>query len=986
MRIKLFLIPTPRNRLAWLAIVMLGLGGCTRSQYRLQADAEAYNAIAERNNDPRWFTPNVSIEGDPRSRYFEVYDPDRPPMPLDDPASHQYMRVVDGKRGWKYWYANGERLDLENPDWPAELHDYVDTTPAGAVKLNVESALQVAYVNSPLQQRQLETLYLSALDVSAERFRLDTQFFGGYDARYTHQGGVSPAQISYDPTLKRFVVLPTIDNVESNLLSVGRPTAGNPALAANRRFATAGELLVGFANSFVFEFTGSDANLAASLANFTFVQPLLRGAGRDVALENLTQSERNLLANLRAYSQFRQGFYTNVAIGDLGVNGPQRFNFSTDMRSFSGQGGVGGYLGLLQIRQRIRNTEDNLNLQVRTLNLLVALYNNELIDIVQVDQFRQDIQRQRANLLATLNSFDLELDRYKTNILGLPPDLEVELDESLIEQFQLIPREATDTVEKMIELQQRVGDVAELIELVEDLTALRTGDGGLNADAEVAVIRRILEDIQRITDTVENRVDLITDDLAVLDERSHQKPLTANEQSFIDLVKQSLREDPEALQKTLKEASDKLETLQDELSPDTQAAILANDGDWLRELLELNYSCVSVQALARNLDVEPEQVVEQAADMIPSIQELFADTREDLRRMNEAVPIRESLIDESEKRTFRNERERLNELFSDLEDDFNAASSRLETTQQAMNDTKPRDVMRSIVTWVADILEVVNRLSLIPAKARLEAITVEPVELAPETAFEMALSNRLDFMNGRAALVDSWREIQVNADALQSVLNITGSGTLRTARNNPLSFRAPTANARLGLEFDAPFTRLLERNAYRESLITYQRDRRQFIRSRDSLHLGLRALLRNLAQLRQNLEIQRRAVSIAMRRVDQTYLALNPARPPVQPGNRPPINPTTAIYLIGAQASLLNSQNEFLNAWVNFYAMRMRLYRELGIMQLDPEGQWVELPIDPSLAEPAGDADHREASQAEGPEEIPPPLPDDLSFLTEFIQ
>jgi|GEM_PF-6139817 len=84
---------------------------------------------------------------------------------------------------------------------------------------------------------------------------------------------------------------------------------------------------------------------------------------------------------------------------------------------------------------------------------------------------------------------------------------------------------------------------------------------------------------------------------------------------------------------------------------------------------------------------------------------------------------------------FRNERERLNELFSDLENDFNAASSRLETTQQAMNDTKPRNVMRSIVTWVADILEVVNRLSLIPAKARLEAITVEPVELAPETAF-----------------------------------------------------------------------------------------------------------------------------------------------------------------------------------------------------------------------------------------------------------
>ena len=39
---------------------------------------------------------------------------------------------------------------------------------------------------SPFHQNQLEAVFLSALDVSAERFRLDTQFFGGYDANYLH--------------------------------------------------------------------------------------------------------------------------------------------------------------------------------------------------------------------------------------------------------------------------------------------------------------------------------------------------------------------------------------------------------------------------------------------------------------------------------------------------------------------------------------------------------------------------------------------------------------------------------------------------------------------------------------------------------------------------------------------------------------------------------------------------------------------------------
>jgi hypothetical protein len=47
------------------------------------------------------------------------------------------------------------------------------------------------------------------------------------------------------------------------------------------------------------------------------VQPLLRGGGRAVALEQLTIAERALLANLRAFQRYRQGFYTKVAIGPL---------------------------------------------------------------------------------------------------------------------------------------------------------------------------------------------------------------------------------------------------------------------------------------------------------------------------------------------------------------------------------------------------------------------------------------------------------------------------------------------------------------------------------------------------------------------------------------------------------------------------------------------------------------------------------------------
>ena len=107
-------------------------------------------------------------------------------------------------------------------------------------------------------------------------------------------------------------------------MTVGRGSLGSPAFQTSRRFATAGEVLVGFANSFVFEFTGGNASLASSLASLSFVQPLLRQAGRDIALEQLTRSERNLLAGLRSYAQFRQGFYSQIVVGDLGVSGVQQ--------------------------------------------------------------------------------------------------------------------------------------------------------------------------------------------------------------------------------------------------------------------------------------------------------------------------------------------------------------------------------------------------------------------------------------------------------------------------------------------------------------------------------------------------------------------------------------------------------------------------------------------------------------------------------------
>jgi hypothetical protein len=755
------------------------------------------------------------------------------------------MHLVDGMKGWKHWHDNGDRIELENPAWREALAEYVEIGEDDSVKLNIDSSLKLAYVHSPSHQTQLETLYLSALDVTTERFRLDTQFFGGYDARYTHNGSLIPPALHFDPVLGRFVVNPAIDGVESNRLTVGRPSAANPALQARRQFATAGELLVGFANSFVVEFTGSSANLATSLANFSFIQPLLRGAGRDVALEQLTFVERALLANLRAYHQYRQGFYTQVAIGELGVSGPQRGGSGTVIAGFSGQGFVGGYIGLLQQLQQIRNTEDSLNLQLRTLSQLEAHLDGGVIDLVQVDQFRQSIENERAYLLQTRNGFELSLDRYKTGTLGLPPDLPIELDDGLIRQFQLVAREATAIQDSIAELQDRVGELPD--------------------DVGVELIRQVLTDAFKL-----------------------------------------------------------------------------------------------VKPIRRQLD----------------------DVQADIARMEKAVPAREQTMTDVEGRLFKRDREQLREGLAELKQQFEQAKAKLQTLRDGLSEeTKDATISKNVV-WLGDLLRLVQGSILVQARARLEAVTVETIELSSQDAFGTALANRMDFMNGRAALVDSWRLIQFNADALQSVLNVTADGDIRTARNNAASFSGSTGNLRLGLEFDAPFTRLLERNNYRQSLIDYQRSRRDFIRSRDSLHLGLRGLLRQIEQLRTDLEIQRRAVAIAIRRVDLTRAALYaPVRPP-QPGQRPAqFGPTAATNLLTALSALRNTQNNFLSVWLNYYAARMRLARELGIMMLDHDGSWIEYPIPNSSLDNFSDGNKSSPAELS----LPPTVPAEWIELTDRL-
>jgi hypothetical protein len=248
-----------------------------------------------------------------------------------------------------------------------------------------------------------------------------------------------------------------------------------------------------------------------------------------------------------------------------------------------------------------------------------------------------------------------------------------------------------------------------------------------------------------------------------------------------------------------------------------------------------------------------------------------------------------------------------------------------------------RDISPAIPQELVDLSESVLAFSLMQARNRAETVELVEVDLHPAAALEIARQNRRDWMNARTALVDSWRLIEFAADALASDLNIVFSGDIRNRTDNPFSLHSDTGQLRVGLQFNAPLTRLLERNTYREALIQYQQERRNYYGFEDSVSRGLRDTLRAMHLNRQNFEIRREAVRAADQQIE-----LNDDIRRIQEASRLLAGPTAARDAVSALTDLLTSQNDFLSVWVTYEVLRRTLDLDLGTMQLDYDGLWID--------------------------------------------
>ncbi len=627
-------------------------------------------------------------------------------------------------------------------------------------------------------------------------------------------------------------------------------------------------------------------------------------------LERLTLAERTLLYNVRAFERYRRGFYCQVAIGRNADQGPTRRGGlfgGAGLEGFTGLGGgfgrvgntatgnagfgnvqavprAGGYLGLLQSQLEIRNAEENI---ARQRDILLAFEDTlrELLTTVPATQ--NTIPSQQLQVAQTRQS----LIATQANLLQIRTNYEQTLD-TFKQLLGLPPYVCVEIRDPLLgqfdlistDLRKRRNDIANLRDAVgrENSKLLQLSKAG--KDEQTGDTFRELAMTNEVKSTLKEIGSFVNE-------------MSSIRRVLLDKDIVQIREDLTRLSAAKEQRKKQLERLRNRFLEEKEMICALLPAGSLDPAL---FETKELETLAETLGKELKRIETRIQDYQSNLKKLTQDVDE--------------LVKQDQKGTPR-------ETFAQIRD---------------------RAVLKS-QTILASFAEDILALQVVQARARTESIVLPEVDLTPREAVEIARNQRVDWFNQKAGLVDAWRAIEVVADDLESSLDVILSGDVGNINDNPLSLRGSTGRLRAGLQWDAPITRLQERNRYRQALIEYQQAKRTYYQFEDNVWTTLRGQLRALHQNQLNFELQRYAVRIAA-----SQITLNEDIRQINEALSQASGPTAARDSVSALSDLLNAQNTFLGVWVFYEAQRRNLDMDLGTMQLNGDGIW----IDPGVIAP----------------------------------
>jgi len=213
--------------------------------------------------------------------------------------------------------------------------------------------------------------------------------------------------------------------------------------------------------------------------------------------------------------------------------------------------------------------------------------------------------------------------------------------------------------------------------------------------------------------------------------------------------------------------------------------------------------------------------------------------------------------------------------------------------------------------------------------AVLEEIGISQPEYSEADAMKMALVRRLDLANTRDELDDAVRLLALAADGLGIQLNLTGgAGNIESPSGSDFSkLLFQQGDYSVGLGADLPFDRKIKRNNYMSTLISFQRRKRGYDDESDNVKLDVRQAYRDLKETAESYRIQKIGLELAERRVDEQELLLEYGR-------------GTIRLLLDTEDDLVSAQNDVMDALVKHIVAKMSFFRDIGILQVKPDGMW----------------------------------------------
>ena len=311
--------------------------------------------------------------------------------------------------------------------------------------LTLPQAVAMATAHNRQYQLEKELLYVQALDLDLIQHQYEPNPFGTAILGYGEEGA-------------------------------DRATGGNIGAGFNQLLASGAQISAKVGVAWADMVTGNVRSGLSSILAAAITQPLLRGSGRKVALENLTQAERNVLYQIRTFNRFRKTFVVSV---------------------------ISQYYRVLQQLDTVRNAQENYHRLQGIEQKLGHLTSAGKLPRNELQQAHQDVHNAHDTYIKAEKLYKQVLDEFKLQ-LSLPANAEFILDESelvVLAAAQLGEPDFSETEATQMALNQRLDLVNSLDTVADAERKVAVAVDSLRAQLDlVASTGRVNEKLTDFTD------------------------------------------------------------------------------------------------------------------------------------------------------------------------------------------------------------------------------------------------------------------------------------------------------------------------------------------------------------------------------------------------------------------------------------------------------------------------------------------------------